>query len=479
LIRFLAEAEAVASIKHPHVVQVHEYGEVDGRPFLTLEYLPGGTLADKLKNEKRLEPKIAAKLVAKLARAVQDAHDQGIVHRDLKPANVLFDAEGEPKVTDFGLAKRAKGTDLTQTQAVMGTPAYMSPEQAKGQTKFVGPPADIYALGVILYECLAGVRPFQEEDTRVLLWKVIDEEPTKPSKHTPGLPRDLELIALKCLAKDPADRYATAKALAEDLTHFTAGEPVSVRAAGTIERTLKWAKRKPTQAAAYLLTFAVVVLMAFGVSLTLLYRKAVDERQQAVAARIGESTQREKAEAAQTAAESARDAEKKAKDSAEQARDEARKAEGEVREARDKVARVEYGRTMQVAHQEWRENNRAASLALLKGTNPGLRGWEWRYVQKLWGDELLSLKGHTDDVKSVSWSPDGSRIATASSDETARVWDAKSGAELLMLKGHTGSVTSVSWSPNGSHIATTSQDGTARVWDARSGAEVLTLNGHT
>ncbi len=140
LIRFLAEAEAVASIKHPNVVQVHEYGEADGRPFLAMEYLPGGSLADRLKREGRLDPRAAADLVAKLARAVQAAHDQGIVHRDLKPANVLFDAQGEPKVTDFGLAKRAKGTDLTQTQAVMGTPAYMCPEQARGQDQVRRPP---------------------------------------------------------------------------------------------------------------------------------------------------------------------------------------------------------------------------------------------------------------------------------------------------------------------------------------------------
>ena len=249
LIRFLAEAEAVASIKHPHVVQVHEYGEADGRPFLAMECLTGGSLADRLKRVGKLEPRAAAELLARLAQGVQAAHDQGIVHRDLKPGNVLFDAHDEPKVTDFGLAKHGKGTDLTQTHAVMGTPAYMSPEQAQGQAKFVGPAADIYALGVILYECLAGVRPFDEADSFVLLSRVVDEEPRPPRHHVPGLPRDLELIALKCLQKNPADRYPGADELAEDLRRFLAGEPILARKSSVARLAWLWCRRNPLPAA--------------------------------------------------------------------------------------------------------------------------------------------------------------------------------------------------------------------------------------
>ena len=188
LIRFLAEAEAVAAVKHPHVVQVYEYGEANGRPFLAMEYLPGGSLADRLERTGRLEPKAAAELVATLAGAVQAAHDLGIVHRDLKPGNVLFDERGQPKVTDFGLAKRAGGSDLTATQAVMGTPAYMAPEQARGETKFVGPQADVYSLGVILYECLTGTRPFADPDQIALLRKVAEDEPERPGSGCPGCP---------------------------------------------------------------------------------------------------------------------------------------------------------------------------------------------------------------------------------------------------------------------------------------------------
>ncbi len=187
MIRFLAEAEAVAAVKHPHVVQVYEYGDTGGRPFLAMEYLAGGSLADRLAQTGRFDPKAAAELVGTLAGAVQAAHDLGIVHRDLKPGNVLYDEHGQPKVTDFGLAKRTGGSDLTATQAVMGTPAYMAPEQARGDTKFVGPQADVYSLGVILYECLTGTRPFEAADQIALLRKVAEEEPERPSEAGAGV----------------------------------------------------------------------------------------------------------------------------------------------------------------------------------------------------------------------------------------------------------------------------------------------------
>jgi serine/threonine protein kinase len=253
LSRFLAEAEAVAAVKHPHIVQVYDYGEANGRPFLAMEYLPGGSLSDQIERTGRLDPKAAAELVATIAGAVQAVHELGIVHRDLKPGNVLYDERGQPKVTDFGLARRAGGSDLTATQAVMGTPAYMAPEQARGETKFVGPRGDIYSLGAILYECLTGTRPFEAPNQLALLRKVAEDEPERPGKRVPGIPWDVELICLKCLAKHPAERYPTATALAADLARFAAGEPVSVRPAGVVERVAKWARRKPESAALYML----------------------------------------------------------------------------------------------------------------------------------------------------------------------------------------------------------------------------------
>src|SRR5262249_28520895 len=243
-----AEAEAMAAVRHPHVVQVFELGEHDGRPFMALEYLPGGTLSDLLAGG-RLAPADAAALLAKLAGAVQAAHDAGIVHRDLKPDNVLFGLDGEPKVTDFGIAKRGQ-SDLTRTQAAMGTPAYMAPEQAKGEAKFVAPAADTYALGVILYECLTGTRPFDGDESWSVLRRVIDTDPDPPRKRVPGLPRDLELICLKCLAKRPADRYPTADALADDLRRFLDGRPVSVPPAGPGGRLAEGARPHPRRARA-------------------------------------------------------------------------------------------------------------------------------------------------------------------------------------------------------------------------------------
>jgi serine/threonine protein kinase len=245
LIRFLAEAESVAAIKHPNVLQVYEFGDTDGRPYLALEYLHGGTLAERFKSSRQFDPKSAATLISKIALGVHAAHEKGIVHRDLKPGNVLFDESGEPKVADFGLAKRSSGADLTRTQAVMGTPAYMAPEQARGEAKFVGPPADIYALGVMLYESLTGSRPFEGDTAFDLLRKVVEDNPTLPRRKVPGLPRDIELICLKCLAKQKNDRYSSAALLADDLAKFTAGERISIRSAGSREKLIRIGKQIP------------------------------------------------------------------------------------------------------------------------------------------------------------------------------------------------------------------------------------------
>jgi WD40 repeat protein len=242
-IRFLAEAEAVAAVHHPHVVQVFDFGQHDGRPYFAMEFLPGGSLRDRLGGRGTLPPVEAATLVARVARGVQAAHDQQIVHRDLKPANILFDVGGEPKVADFGLARRGTGAGLTRTRAVMGTPAYMSPEQAKGDTKFVGPTADVYALGAVLYECLTGVVPFPGDDVLVVLRQVAEDDPQPPRRRNPAVPRDLELVGLKCLRKDPADRYPTAGALADDLTRFAAGEPVTARRTPVREQMWRWVRR--------------------------------------------------------------------------------------------------------------------------------------------------------------------------------------------------------------------------------------------
>lgn len=263
VVRFLAEAEAVAAIHHTNVIQVYEFGGVGGRPFLAMEYLAHGTLTDRIRRGP-MSPTEAATLVAKLADAVQAAHEMGIVHRDVKPSNVLFDEHDEPKLTDFGLAKRGLGADLTQTQAVMGTPAYMAPEQAAGRTKFVGPAADIYALGVILYECLCGKRPFDHPDTLVLLRQVAEDDAPSIRREHGAVPRDLDLVCNQCLAKDPARRYSSAGALAADLRRFLSGEPVSARPMHALASLGRWMRKHPTTAATSGVAIAMLVVLAIG-----------------------------------------------------------------------------------------------------------------------------------------------------------------------------------------------------------------------
>jgi serine/threonine protein kinase len=243
--RFRAEAEAVARLQHPHVVQVYEVGDCAGRPYFSLEYVDGGTLAERLRGLPQ-PPRAAAQTVATLARAVQAAHERGVVHRDLKPGNILLTADGTPKVSDFGLAKRLEGASAhTQTGAVLGTPSYMAPEQAGGRSRVIGPPADIYALGAILYGMLTGRPPFLGTTPLDTLHQVAADEAVRPSRLQPKVPRDLDTICLKCLEKDPGRRYGSARELAEDLDRFLAGEPVRARPAGRWERLGKWARRWP------------------------------------------------------------------------------------------------------------------------------------------------------------------------------------------------------------------------------------------
>jgi tetratricopeptide (TPR) repeat protein len=283
--RFLAEAEAVAAVRHPHVVQVHEFGEFQGRSYLGMDYLPGGTLAARLRAG-RLGPHEAAGLVERIARGVGAAHEAGIVHRDVKPGNVLFDDHGEPIVTDFGLAKRA-ASDLTQTNAVMGTPAYMAPEQAAGKTKFVGPQADVWALGVILYEALTGAKPFPGETVNEILYQVMGADPASVRSSTPGVPRDLETVCLKCLDKEPHRRYPTANELADDLARFRAGLPVSARPTSPPVRAYRWARRNPVLAG--LLAAVMVGGVGLIVSLAMMYRLAV-AKEAAAEERLREQT---------------------------------------------------------------------------------------------------------------------------------------------------------------------------------------------
>lgn len=321
-LRFLAEAEAIARIKHPNIVQLYEIGTHNGCPFFTLEFCEGGALDAKLGGQP-LPPREAAALVETIARAMQVAHDAGIVHRDLKPQNVLLAADGSPKVTDFGLAKRVGegGSDLTASGTVLGTPSYMAPEQAAGKQKEVGHLADVYALGAILYAALTGRPPFHAATAMDTITQVLHDDPLRPTYLVPATPRDLETISLKCLHKDPTRRYASAAALADDLRRFLNGEPILARPVGPAERVWKWARRRPTAAA--LLAVSVVVgtaLVAGGVWFT---EKLRVERNTALAAERAESLRSLQLLAALADARRERDEKEKARQSERALRDEA------------------------------------------------------------------------------------------------------------------------------------------------------------
>ena len=315
--RFRSEYEILARLRHPNIVQIHEAGEADGVPYFSLELVEGGGL-DRLLRDRPLSPREAAGLLRTLAEAVQYAHEQGVVHRDLKPANVLLASGGRlearggreppepagsggsrpplasliPKITDFGLAKllRPDGDGQTLSGAVLGTPCYLSPEQAAGKGREVGPAADVYALGAILYECLTGRPPFQGATLLETLEQVRGREPLPPARLQPGVPRDLQTICLKCLQKEPHRRYASARALADDLGCWLDGRPVQARPAGVLERGLKWARRRPAVAALLAaLAASLLGLLGLGVWSYVRIRAALGE---AETARVEEERQK-------------------------------------------------------------------------------------------------------------------------------------------------------------------------------------------
>jgi WD40 repeat protein len=432
--RFHAEAEAVARLQHPNIVQIHEVGAHQGEPFCVLEYVPGGTLAGRLR-QAVLAPAAAARLVEGLARAMAAVHQLQVIHRDLKPANVLLHGAPDdpieactPKVSDFGLAKFLDATsDLTHTGAVMGTPSYMAPEQASGRPSDVTAAVDVWALGGILYESLTGRPPFKGASVAETLALVHTEEPLPPSRLRRGLPADLEAVCLRCLEKDPARRYASAAALAEDLRRFQAGEPTTARPLSRAGRAWKWARRKPLQTAVLALVAVTVILGGLGGGAAVLWRQA------------DRAFQNEHELHRKLAV-----------------------AEQEVREER-------YLGDIDRAHRNWWENSVLQSLRLLTRCEPTLRQWEWRYVARLCRSELR-LTRMPSYVLDLAVSRDGRLCMAAVEDNTARVFDTHSGREALIYRGHTAHVMQALFYPDSRRAVSCDQHGAVHVWDIRTGA---------
>jgi WD40 repeat protein len=513
LARFRAEAEAVAALQHPNIVQVFEVGEHHGQPFFSLELCALGSLDKKL-NGTPLPAGEAAALARVLARAVQSAHEAGVVHRDLKPANVLL-AAGEagssgsssgvsgpltqalgavPKITDFGLAKRLGAeSGQTRTGAIVGTPSYMAPEQAEGK-KDVGPPADVYALGAILYECLTGRPPFKAAAPLDTVLQVISDEPAPPRGLNPLVPRDLETICLKCLQKAQAKRYASAGALADDLGRFLAGEPILARPVTLLERGVKWARRRPAVAA---LLALVVALTGLGVGLVLQqWWRAEEERDRAERlAQLAEKTSRQEAARAEAEARARGEADaakllaRRRQTEAERLSRLAGQRLDQLHQAQRLARLTRYSTNIDRAKEEIRASQLTRAAEWLNDCPLDGRGWEWAYLKRKASPEVVRCAGgHWGDVWAVAWFADGTKLASGGTDGLICIWDARTGRQLRALEGHQGPIAGLAISPDGRWLAAatagekrnlfgTTREGDVKVWDTRTWRVLHTLVG--
>ncbi|MFO0958542.1 MAG: serine/threonine-protein kinase [Isosphaeraceae bacterium] len=509
--RFQNEAEAVARLDHPGIVPIYEVGEHDGRPYFSMRLIPGGGL-DRALAAYKADPRSAARLMIGVAEAVHHAHQRGILHRDLKPANVLLDDRGEPHVTDFGLAKRVDGdSELTASGAILGTPAYMAPEQASGRRGAVTTLTDVYGLGAILYALLAGRAPFRGDSVLETLEAVRARAPEPPSRLNGRVPRDLEVICLACLEKEPRLRFPSAQALADDLRRFVAGEPIAIRPVGQVERFRLWCRRNP-----------VVAALAGGLSLAMLAGTIVS-LYFAREARQGQDAAEKNASKATAFAEQLGREKEQTEQQAGQIRDYAGQLEREQEVTETSLYGAEMGlalRDLDNANYD-RVRRRLEAYRPKSSDGPDRRGFEWFYLERLLNPVPLSFKfpqftmpkslslngrvlanqeigsrsyGAWDIVEGrplqrwtalgegsvLALDRDGRSLATTRRrPPTILIRDVASGHEVRSLRAHEAEVHALAFRPEGGLLASADLAGVIKLWDIPERDRLeRTLKGH-